>query len=397
MTVLRATSKKNTKGIPFKAKIMSVIAVIMALLMSLSGCGKKVALELPETIQISKYETPGLKADGTPYTIAFMDEGPPIESSDLWFKGVCEEMQALGYISKDVDLSKAPTGIEEYYKYILNSNYGDKIKFCDTLYFVTEDNEEELKATLKQRVANKEIDMFMVTGTYPGTFLKDIEIGVPFTVSFSADPISAGIIESRENTGNPDIWALVEPDPYKRQLDVYKDKFGFKKFGMLGGIDCDLKGGVPEIEEEAKELGLEWEIERIKEEGATKEEAIAAVNRLIDKGCEVIIVLYGALDSNDISPATIVDSMVGKNVPFLISDGEEQVKNGGMLMVAMFDYESYGHQTVKIVNNILNGEKAGDQPIVYISTPRIMLNLEAAKKLGYKTTFELLQQVDILY
>ena len=66
-------------------------------------------------------------------------------------------------------------------------------------------------------------------------------------------------------------------------------------------------------------------------------------------------------------------------------------------MVAMFDYESYGHHTMKIVNNILNGEKAGDQPLIYISTPRIMLNLEAAKKLGYKTNFELLQQVDVLY
>lgn len=397
MVRLQTTSKQTSKGIPLKARILSVVAVIMALLLSLSGCGKKVAIELPETIEVSKYSTPGLKADGTPYTIAFMDEGPPIESSDLWFKGICEEMQSLGYISKNVDLTKAPTGIEEYYKYILNSDYGDKIKFCDTLYFVTEDNEEELKQTLKQRVANKEIDMFMVTGTYPGSFLKEIEIGVPFTVSFSADPISAGIIESREKTGNPDIWALVEPDPYKRQLDVYKDKFGFKKFGMLAGYNCDLKGGVPELKEEADKLGVEWAIEYIKEEGATKEEAIDAVNKLIDRGCEVVIFVYGALDSNDIMPSDIVDEIKGKGVPFIISDGEEHVKNGGLMMVAMFDYESYGHHTMKIVNNILNGEKAGDQPLIYISTPRIMLNLEAAKKLGYKTNFELLQQVDVLY
>lgn len=372
-------------------------ALLLSLLLTLSGCGSAVYLELPESGNATSYSEPGKKPDGSPYTIAFMDEGPPIESSYLWFKGICEEMQKLGYISENVDLSNAPTELEDYYQFILDSDYGDKVKFCDTLYLITEDNEEDLKSILKERVDNGEIDLFMVTGTYPGTFLKEMNYGVPFFVSFAADPVAAGIIDSAEDTGDPNIWALVEPDAYRRQLDVYEDKFGFSKFGMLGGIDCDEKGGVPDIKDEAAKLGLRSEIERIPEEGATTEQAIEAVNKLIDDGCEVIMVLYGALDSNDILPSDIVDAIKGKGVPFIISDGEEHVKNGGMMMVGMFDYEGYGTRTMDMVHNVLHGEKPGDQEIVYISTPKISLNMEAAKKLDFKTDFEFLQQVDVMY
>lgn len=380
-----------------KLIVLSAVLSMFLFLLMFSGCADKTYLKLSDNTEVTKYSEPGLKDDGSPYTIAFMDEGPPIESSYLWFKGICEEMQRLGYISKDVDLTKAPADLEKYYQYILDSDYGNKVKFCDTLYLITEDNEEELKTTLKKRVDKKEIDLFVVTGTYPGTFLKEMNYGIPFFVSFAADPVASGIIKSPENTGNKDIWALVEPIVYKRQLDVYEDKFGFSKFGMLTGIGCDAKSGIIDIKEEAKKNNLRYSVEYIPEEGATKEEVTDAVKRLIDKKCEVVIVLYGALDSNNVLPSEIVDAIKGKNVPLIISDGEEHVKNGGMMLVAMCDYEAYGTHTMDMVNNVLHGEKAGDQDTVYISTPKVIFNMKTAKKLGFKTKFEFLQQVDVMY
>jgi hypothetical protein len=80
--------------------------------------------------------SPITKSDGSPFRIAVMDEGPPIESSELWLRGLCEGLQELGYLPETLDLSAAPNDYEGFYHYVQSAELGEYIAFEPECYFV---------------------------------------------------------------------------------------------------------------------------------------------------------------------------------------------------------------------------------------------------------------------
>ena len=89
--------------------------------------------------------------------------------------------------------------------------FADKI-VDRTEYVLAYEEEDEIAADLEKRVEEGEIDLIITTGTSAGVFVKDLNLPVPM-IDFSAtDPVASGIIDSAtEGSGNPNVWAQVEP------------------------------------------------------------------------------------------------------------------------------------------------------------------------------------------
>ena len=366
----------------------------------LSGCGKEKIRQIRVTGADTVFDlTPCKQANGEPFHIGVMDLIPPIESSYLWLKGLAEGLQESGYIAADVDLASAPEGFEEYYAYLLEQDLGEYVAFDDEYYLVGTDDDEALGERLREKVKAGELQIIAATGTDPGLFLKDLDLGIPFLVSFATAPIASGIIESEYDTGNENIWALVEPNPLYRQFGAYHTMFGFEKVGMVVVEEYDLIGGYPEYRRKAEELGVE-----LRELTVTEEEVLSENYNeiLIEKlegfdmsDLDALVLAFGSVD--DPQMPVVEKYLAEKKMPSLIVDGDSLVKNGGLICLSCYDYEGYGKYVSMIMSNIFHGQKAGDQPCRYISAPHIVLNMDTAKDIGFETNWELLRSVDIIY
>jgi ABC-type uncharacterized transport system substrate-binding protein len=84
-------------------------------------------------------------------------------------------------------------------------------------------------------------------------------------------------------------------------------------------------------------------------------------------------------------------------IPVLVSDGDVFVEYGGLLCVSSYDYRGYGEFTADVAATVFNGKAAGTLPCEYLSSPHIVLNLNAAKRVGFPLEFRLLQSCDEIY
>ena len=383
---------------PSKRRIILCMLLILSLF--LSGCGTSQVREI--AVRHADYEfdmTPCKQADGEPFHIGIMDLVPPIESSYLWLKGLVHGLQDAGYISEKVDFSNAPDNFVAFYQYLISQDLGDYIVFDDDFFLVGTSRDKELGERLKKKVQEGQLQIIVSTGTDPGLFLKELDLGIPFLVSLATDPIASGIIDSAEDTGDENIWALVEPNPYFRQFGVYHTMMGFETLGMVVVDEYDIIAGNSEYRRKAQELGV-----TLRELSVTEEETLSGdyTEVLMEKlknfdltGLDGILFAFGSI--NDEQAPVVSEYLSGKGIPVLIGDGDSLVKNGGLISMSCFDYEGYGYYAAMVMSNILHGQKAGDQPCLYYSAPHIVLNLTTAEKTGFDTDLELLRSTDVIY
>ena len=381
-------------------KIFCISLVLTLLGITFVGCGRgevrDISLKDGDRQEAQEACT---RANGKPFCIAVLDLDPPIESSYLWLKGLAEGLQDKGFIDASVDLASAPENFEEYYQYLLRQDLGEYVLFDETYYILGESNEQELAAELRRKVEADEIQLVAATGTDPGLFLKELNLGIPFTVSLASDPVESGIIDSAEDTGDENIWALVEPSPFYRQFGAYHNMLHFDKLGMVEVEEYDVIAGNAEYRKLAEELGVELvELSFTEEETMAKDyeqNLMGELKKMDFSELDGVLFVYGAV--NDDIVGTVSEYLASQGVPMLIGDGDSLVKNGGLLCLSCFDYEGYGNYTARVIANVFRGQKAGEQPCIYMSSPHIVINMTTAQKTGFDTSMELLRAVDVVY
>lgn len=394
----RFTPKHSIRTILFKRAAALLLLFVLAL--SSAGCSGQNYREYSLMKQEYDFdETPCKKADNEPFRIGFLDLGPPIESSYLCLKGLAEGLQSMGYIPAGTDLSTETEDFFEYYEHLLSSDLGEYIEFDDEPYMIDTEGNEEIANTLKDKAASGELDVIVATGTDPGLFLKSLSLPIPFLVCLASDPVGSGIIDSAEDSGDPNIWALVEPLPLKRQFEGYQRMLGFQKVALFCISDYELIAGTAEYRDAAKELSVD-----LAEYSFTEAESFEPdfTDRLWETVksmdlTDVDVILYGFGTVSEENVGEISDYFAAKGIPTLVSDGDYLSREGSLMCLSCFDYEGYGNFAAKVLSNVFHGQKAGDQPCVVQSSPHIVLNMTTAKKTGFKTDIELLNSVDVFY
>lgn len=375
-----------------------MIAICLAALISGGMKKQSRAIEFTDDNQ-GFVLTPCKKADGTPYVISIVELDPAIESSYLWLKGFLTEMHTIGYISADLDFEKLPKDYEGLYDSILKMDLGGNIAFDPTCYMLTESNGESIAKELKEKAGRKQIDLIVGMGTDTGLFVKDLDLNLPFITAMATDPVSAGIIKSKNNTGDPNTWALAEDNLVGRQLECYKRIFGFRKLGIITVKELELIAAVPEYEKKAKELNVELVKKEISESDLKDENLTVLkekISELENSDIDAFLLTYGVLEDEK-QMSSLFNGMTEKKIPVLLCDGNSFVENGGLICVSFYDYEGYGHYAAKIASSVFNGKDAGSFSCAYVSSPYITFNLDTAKKIGYQADFEFIQSCDEIY
>lgn len=374
--------------------------VALILCMFLAGCGSGNEVVIDVVGQEYSFEESSCKRhDGEPFHIAFMDLGPPIESSWLCLKGFAEGLQTMGYIDESIDFSTAPQEFYAYYDFLNANNQGDNVVFDKEPYMIGMGRDQEIADTLVKEASEGKLDIVIATGTDPGLFLKDLKLPIPFLVCLATDPVGAGIIDSAENTGNENIWAMVEPNPFRHQFAGYKKMLGFDNICIVSVEGLDDINGNPLYHEEAGDQGINVvDIVMSEEESLRPDYGEVIRDRLknTDLGnSEAILFVYGTMDVGN--APLLSEYSAERGLPSLIGDGDDICESGGMMCLSCFDYEGYGHFAASVASNVFHGQKAGDQPCLYTSSPHVVLNMTTAQKTGYKTGLDFLRSVDKIF
>ena len=377
---------------------MAVAALILSIF--LTGCGSKDEVVIDVVGQDYSFEdSPCKRPDGEPFHIAFMDLGPPIESSWLCLKGFAEGLQSMGYIDENIDFTQAPEEFYAYYDFLNANNKGDMVVFDKEPYMIGMDRDQEIADTLVKEASEGNLDIVVATGTDPGLFLKDLNLPIPFLVCLATDPVGAGIIDSPENTGNENIWAMVEPNPFRHQFAGYRKMLGFDNICIVSVEGLDDINGNPLYHEEAREQGLNVVDIVMTEEQSLKDNYGQIIRDKLESSdlgnSEAILFVYGTMDGAN--APLLSEYSAQKGLPSLIGDGDDICESGGMMCLSCFDYEGYGHFAASVASNVFHGQKAGEQPCLYTSSPHVVLNMTTAKNTGYKTGMDFLRSVDKIF
>jgi ABC-type uncharacterized transport system substrate-binding protein len=177
---------------------------------------------------------PQTRADGKPFTIAYIDSDPyPITGAILYY--IIVGLKDEGWITFDyLPFDPGDTDPGLLVDWLAGQDLGPYMRFDETAnYYTAFMSENRIYESLSAHVQNGTVDMILSMGTGPALMAKSFELQVPQMMFGTVDPVSSGLIMSLEDPGKPNVWAVFDPTVYKRQLLYYHNLIPFNNMGIV--------------------------------------------------------------------------------------------------------------------------------------------------------------------
>lgn len=330
----------------------------------------------------------------------------PYEPASTYFYYVLQGLKNEGWITFDsLPFDETSMDIKSMVQELSKMDLGPYIEFVgDAVYYLAYEEEADIEASMRAHIESaKGLDVVLAMGTDPGLFMRKYDIPVNTLVCMATDPVASGIINSVEDSGNPRVWAQVEPTPYYRQIKFYHNIYPFENVGMV--YSDAVVAGVPDYQNGADELGIiitgvqitdDWKTETEEEIAAYTDYLIGVYEDLIDSGIDAYV-LNADLLTGDMDVKKLLKPFDEAGIPVFVQDGENYVREGALLLVASTDNQGVGQFVAEVIAKVAHGVNPGDIPCEYVSSPYMSINLGTAKKIGFRPSFELLLSCETIY
>lgn len=352
--------------------------------------------------------SPQRDQSGKKFRLAFLDYDEYLPASRQFFY-ILKGLEKHGWISEGSlpftieDIDSAEMSTKDMVEQLQKTDLGEYLEFSEGgFWYLGYDDPAEVADTLKKE-AGPDIDLLIAFGTMPGLFAKELELPVPM-VDFSAtDPVASGIIDSAQDSGNPLIWAQVEPSLPQRQLKYYYSVYPFQRLGVIVYGDENVSG-VPGIEQSARENGfsvVKHSIDMQPRNTAEEEDRYysivkSEISELLTEDIDAFFLTVDLINDTD-RLKELLAPFYEKNIPVFLMDDVEAVKDGGFMLICANEIKGAGQFVADAIAKILNGAPAGSLPCVYSSAPTIYLNYSIGKKIGFPMSFALLSSCDEIF
>jgi ABC-type uncharacterized transport system substrate-binding protein len=238
-------------------------------------------------------------------------------------------------------------------------------------------------------------------GTWAGVDLATDDHSVPTVVISTSNALSAGIVDSPEDSGHDHVHAWVDPTQYEREARLF---YEFAEFERLGVVYEDTPEGrtyanLAELETVSAEEGFELVTCSLPSEALPADVSYDLTFACFEELAPQIDALWiGSLTAvqRQVLPG-ILEPMFEYNVPTWYSEDPEFVRYGVMMSVSRSDLSGLGLWTAEVIARIFNGAKPRDLEQVYELPFAIVINLETARQIGFDVPPGLLEAADITY
>lgn len=336
---------------------------------------------------------------GQKWRIGYCESQPYFEFDGI-LQGIVAGLEEMGWLENTSGLPYIPfqedTGT--MWQWLAAQDLGPYIEFVeDAHYDLSVDSGDEIIRRLEE---DKDIDLMILNGTLAGLTLANDKHSVPSLVFGTSNAVASGIIESENDSGMDHIWAHVDPDQFIRQVEVFYDIFRFKKLGILYVDDSFRKvfAAVDDVESVSKEKGFEvvhhhkvYDPDKVDQYLKDVYEAHTKLAREVD----AMYVTNGAWQISKIYE--LLEPFYEKKVPVFSQVGSGEVRHGALMSLARADFSGIGSFGARTITEVFKGITPRKLPQRYEDAPSIALNLEVARIIGYKPTFDILLVADEIY
>ena len=268
-------------------------------------------------------------------------------------------------------------------------------------------NSENLPIFLAEARAKK-VDLILTWGTsvtrgIAGT-LADIDNpglnhDIPNVFTIVADPVGAGIIESLEHTGRPNITGTYNRVPEETIIETIRSyRPDFKHLGLL--YNTDEKNSVlkrDEIAILAEPMGFELTTLELPLDSSGKPRVEDIAEKIVElKSAGVDFIYLGSSSFLRDNKDTFTVASVNNGIPVL-SPYENLVHDSQALISVAARYYDVGRLAGKQAEKILVDKIApGDIPVLRMTNFAVVINMDVARKLKLFPPLDLLQIAEIV-
>lgn len=351
--------------------------------------------------------SPCTRPDGQPFTIAYVDIDPyPASGEMLYF--FIQQMADTGWINLPGPLpfDSADTDAKEMINYLADLDLGPYVRFSrDANYYIAVDDEQAYMESLQGHADKKDVDLILCLGTSPGELVIN-RLGItdiPVMVYFSVDPVSAGLSDTEEYSGQKNVWCHTSSDVYLNQLRFYYNNYAFTNIGAV--YYSESVGAMNQYRSAAAELGCAVSERKIETLTAADPQTSAQYYAML-KDTFLSLIEEDHIDAfllgtDIIKDVARIPEMLKlfeeKGIPVFVQNGDYYVRYGALMTVTASDAKAQAPFAVSAMAEIFNGRDPGSVYQKFVISPSISINLTTAGRIGYKPAQELLLAADRIY
>ncbi len=235
--------------------------------------------------------------------------------------------------------------------------------------------------TIARKFVQQQCDLVLAVATPSAMAMANETTDIPILITAVTDPVSAKLVNSLEKPGT-NVTGTTDMNPVKDQLQLIKDIVpNVKKVGVIyNSSEINSQIQVDIAEEAAPQLGLEI----VKMPITASNEVVAAAQSLVGKADAI----YLPTDNMVVASVSAVVKVAEDNKIPLFASEQESVKKGAVATVGI-DYYELGRTTGEMALRILKGEKPQDMPIESQEGSNIVINMQAAARMGVSIPVEI--------
>ncbi|HEX7057846.1 MAG TPA: ABC transporter substrate-binding protein [Bacilli bacterium] len=235
--------------------------------------------------------------------------------------------------------------------------------------------------TIAQKFKGDNLDLILANATPSAQVVAKAITDVPILFTSVTDPVSAKLVASPEKPGgNVTGTSDFPPNIIDKLMDFVKSEFPqVKTMGIV--YNPGETNSVVQVEK-AKEV--------LSAKGIEVKMAAAANTNEVKQAAESLVgsvqAIFVPTDNTVVEALESVIQVANENKLPLFVGEKDSVKRGGFAAYSV-DYYNLGYTTGKMAVDILqNGKKPADIPVGYPEKLDLMLNLQAAEKMGITVT-----------
>jgi putative ABC transport system substrate-binding protein len=250
---------------------------------------------------------------------------------------------------------------------------------------------------------DKNVDLILTWGTsvtkgIAGTLADldnpDLNHDIPDVFTIVADPVGAGIIESLDHTGRPNVTGTYNRVPEETIIETIRSyQPNFKRLGMIYNVD--EKNSVlkrDEIASLAGPMGFELTALELPLDESGKPHVDDIATKMAElKAAGVDFVYLGSSSFLRANKDAVTGAAVNNGIPIL-SPYENMVRDSQALISVAARYYDVGRLAGEQAEKILVSKIApGDLPVLRMTNFAVVINMDVARKLKLFPPIELLQ------
>ncbi len=348
-------------------------------------------------------QKPATREDGGKWRIAYC-ESESFTTYTQTLAAIVNGLEEIGWITNLEGFKEAVDSGDSrtIWKWLCSRDVSPYIEFVDDGFYNLKKADTDREAIIKRLNDQRDIDIMLVMGGAAGAFLSNSSHNTNIFVFAASNAVRSGIIKSVEDSGKDNVWAHMDEQRFARQIRAFYDIVKFKKLGMVyeDSDNARVYSAVNEVESLAKEKGFEIVRYHVDEPLSPEEypryyqEVQDAYNKL-SKEVDAMYVTIASLESEKLPG--MFQPFYEHKIPVFSQLGNNEVKNGALFTVSVMDEVNIGRLGADNISKCLLGAKPRALEQSFQSAPKITLNAEVAKMIGFKLPFELVIVVDEVY